>query len=201
MQDEQLIVFLKARRPGAVKTRLAKTMGADAACGAYRQLVETVLGNLSRLGGVELRFTPDDAAAEIKPWLRPGWQSRPQGEGDLGARMARAFEEAFSAGAKRVVIIGSDCPEVTAQDIIHAWNQLKSCDVALGPATDGGYWLVGLNQSQPGLFEGMAWGGESVLADTMAKAANLRVEILRILTDIDTEKDWREFRKAAPRPA
>jgi rSAM/selenodomain-associated transferase 1 len=199
--DEQLIVFVKAPRPGAVKTRLAKTMGAAGACAAYRRLVETVLGNLSRLNGVELRHTPDDAAAEFQVWLRPGWPTRPQGEGDLGARMQRAFDEHFAAGAQRVVIVGSDCPEVTVGDIREAWKGLKSSDLVIGPATDGGYWLIGLRQAQPRLFEAMAWGSETVLAETLlrAKAAQLQVKLLRILTDVDTEREWREFVASGPR--
>lgn len=195
MPDEQLIVFVKAPRLGTVKTRLAKTMGAPAALAAYRRLVKTVLENLSRLDGVELRYTPDDAASEIQAWVQPGWHARPQGGGDLGVRMQRAFGDHFSNGANQVVIIGSDCPEATAGDIREAWRKLKTSDLAVGPATDGGYWLIGLRQPQPQLFEGIAWGGESVLAETLqrAKAAQLRMEILRILTDVDTERDWQEF--------
>ena len=210
MPDEQLIVFVKAPRPGAVKSRLAKTMGAAAACTAYCRLVETVMRNLSQFENVELRFTPDDAALEIKPWLRPGWHSLPQGGGDLGDRMHRAFAEHFSAGSKRVVIIGSDCPDVTPADIREAWKELKNADLVLGPATDGGYWLIGLRRPEPtgapsdrarvSVFEGISWGSDSVLAETLqrAKAANLPVGILRILTDVDTEQEWREFVASSP---
>jgi rSAM/selenodomain-associated transferase 1 len=195
MPHEQLIVFVKAPRPGAVKMRLAAKIGAVAACGAYTRLVKETLENISNLNEVELRFTPDAAAEEIQPWLRPGWKSCPQGEGDLGARMARSFADHFIGGAQRVVIIGSDCPEVTDGDIREAWRGLKARDLVLGPASDGGYWLIGLRRPQPALFEGIAWGGDRVLADTLqrGKEAGLQVEILRILSDVDTEKDWRRF--------
>jgi glycosyltransferase A (GT-A) superfamily protein (DUF2064 family) len=117
MRLEKLIVFVKAPRPGEVKTRLAQTLGADAACAAYRQLVETLLARLRTLPEVELQFTPADALDEIRPWLNAGWQSQPQDDGDLGSRLQSGFSSAFRAGFHRVVIVGSDCPEVTPADI------------------------------------------------------------------------------------
>lgn len=198
MSAQQLIVFLKAPRPGAVKTRLAQKLGADGACAAYRRLVETLLKRLDPLHGVELRFTPDDAQVEIAPWLRTGWRAKGQGGGDLGRRLQTAFAEAFAAGAQRVVIIGSDCPEVNAADIQEAWRELRKFDVVVGPAVDGGYWLIGLRQPAPELFEGITWSSETVLAETMqrAKAGRRSIQVLRILTDVDTEQEWQEFLKS-----
>src|SRR5262245_10443243 len=138
MGDDKLIVFVKAPRPGAVKTRLARTIGAAAAEAAYRHLVETLLTQLDGLRGVELCFSPDDAASEGQHWLKEGWISSPQGDGDLGQRPHSAFQRAFHSGAKRVVIIGSDCPAVRAGDIRQAWSGLATHDVILGPAMDGG---------------------------------------------------------------
>src|SRR5688572_19334877 len=112
MANERAIVFVKAPRPGSVKTRLAHTVGPEAACAAYGRLVETLLQALSSLPEVELRFAPDDAEKEIQSWLRKGWRARPQGGDDLGQRMQTAFADAFAEGASRVVIVGSDCPEV-----------------------------------------------------------------------------------------
>ena len=200
MHLDKLVVFVKAPRPGQVKTRLAETMGAEAACAAYGRLVDTLLKNLAPLPALELRFAPDEAEGEIRPWLQPGWQARPQGGGDLGRRLQQSFVEAFSAGAKRVVIIGSDCPEVNAADVQQAWSELTSHDLVVGPATDGGYWLVGLKQPQPSLFEDIGWSSDMVLAQTLqrAKTAGLRVQLLRILTDVDTEEAWREFLATNP---
>jgi rSAM/selenodomain-associated transferase 1 len=154
-----------------------------------------LLQHLASLPAVELRFAPDEAEQEIQPWLRSNWQARPQGPGDLGQRLQRAFADAFVAGAKRVVVIGSDCPEVEAADVRQAWAELDAHDVVVGPATDGGYWLIGLRQPQSALFADIAWSSELVLAQTLqrAKTAALRVQLLRILTDVDTEKEWREF--------
>jgi rSAM/selenodomain-associated transferase 1 len=195
MSDEALIVFLKAPRPGAVKTRLAEALGTEAACAAYRQLVQTLLKRVAALPSVELCFTPDDAAVEIKPWTQPTWSLTPQGDGDLGRRLQRASNRAFASGAQRAVIIGSDCPEVSVADIEAAWSALRTHDVVLGPATDGGYWLVGLRAAQPDLFTDIAWSTNAVLRETLdrARAAGLSVHLLRELSDVDTQADWQQF--------
>ncbi|EEF61017.1 TIGR04282 family arsenosugar biosynthesis glycosyltransferase [Pedosphaera parvula] len=190
-----LIIFLKTPKPGFVKTRLASTLGPEAACAAYCQLVETVIDHVSELNQVVLCFTPDNAADQIMPWLRSGWALVPQGAGDLGKRLNRAFEAAFNSGKKRVVIIGSDCPDLSAQDIRDAWTALETHELVIGPANDGGYWLIGLSQTQPELFEDMAWSTNQVFLETMKRARkiNLRVKVLRELADIDTEIDWSRF--------
>lgn len=195
MQDEALIVFLKAPRPGAVKTRLAEALGLEAACAAYRHLVQTLLRRLAVLPNVELCFTPDDAAAEIKPWTQPTWSRVPQGDGDLGRRLQRASTRAFTSGMQRIVIIGSDCPEVSATDIEAAWSALRTHDVVLGPATDGGYWLIGLRAAQPDLFTDISWSTNAVLRETLdrARAHGLSVHLLRELSDVDTPADWQQF--------
>jgi uncharacterized protein len=192
---EQLIVFVKAPRAGSVKTRLAKALGNNEACDAYKQLVAAVLSNVSGIKHTELRFSPDDGRNEIAPWLREDWTAAPQGDGDLGARLSRAFEEAFARGVERVVIIGSDCPEVKSADIRTAWRELKNFDVVVGPAIDGGYWLIGLRAPQPELFREIAWSSDQVLGQTLqhAKSIGLRIQLLRILSDVDTEADWRRF--------
>ena len=191
----RLIIFVKAPRAGFVKTRLAAALGPHGALAAYRALVERVLGELSPLRDVELRFTPDDAASEISTWLRPCWRTAPQGEDDLGARMSRAFAEAFASGATRVVLIGSDCPHVTTGDIAAAAAALDDHDAVLGPAEDGGYWLVALRAPAPGLFGQIAWSTEGVLTQTLARAQSLglRVHLLRTLPDVDTVEDWQRY--------
>ena len=193
----RLVVFLKAPRPGSVKTRLAETLGAEPACAAYRQLVETLLVRLAPLHAVELCFTPADASAEITPWLRNDWSAANQADGDLGERLHAAFTEHFLSDAERVVIIGSDCPAVTATDIEDAWLALDGHDVVLGPALDGGYWLIGLRAPQPALFSEMPWSTNAVFAETMhrARESDLRVALLRELSDVDTAADWERWLK------
>ena len=188
-------MFVKAPRPGLAKTRIAQTAGQTRAAAIHRELVDAILNGIGALSAVELRFTPDDAEAEIQAWVRDNWLAKPQGSGDLGARLARAFDESFASGAERVVIIGSDCPEVRPSDVRSAWTGLKTHDVVVGPAIDGGYWLIGLRASQPALFEGITWSSDQVLGQTLqrARSLGLRIQLLRILGDIDTEADWNAY--------
>ena len=194
MATSRLIIFLKAPRPGFVKTRLAAALGPDGACAAYVRLVETLLHRLRDRTDVELRFTPDDAAAEVRSWARPGWLMEPQGRGDLGGRLICAVEKAFHDRCEAVAIIGADCPEVSNGDVDGALEIVASgkADVVLGPAKDGGYWLIALRKPVAGLFTGIAWSTDSVLAETRARAhgLGLTVEEMRTLTDVDTPDDW-----------
>ncbi len=193
--DDQLIIFVKAPRPGEVKTRLAIDLGPEEACSAYRRLAEALFLNLAGLRDVELQFSPEDARAEIEPWRRPSWRLRAQASGDLGQRLHAAFENAFRCGSRCVVIIGSDCPDVTSTDVDDAWAALRTDDLVLGPAADGGYWLVGLREPKPLLFKGIAWSTSSVCDETVRRArrAGLKLKLLRPLSDIDTAVDWRKF--------
>ena len=191
MAEPRIIVFIKAPRPGFVKTRLATDIGDKAACKAYQRLTETVLAKLTSLPNVEIRFTPDDAKDEIKDWLRKGWGARPQGNGDLGQRMHRAFMEADGAA----VIIGSDCPYLEPSDIETTAKALQTHDMVVGPAADGGYWLIGLTAPHPVLFEGIHWGTDTVFAETLANAesVNLSSQLLRELIDVDLVDDWNKW--------
>jgi rSAM/selenodomain-associated transferase 1 len=195
MSREKLIVFVKAPRPGQVKTRIAQAIGPQAACDAYIALVKVLVGNLRALSNVQMRFTPDDALAEISRWLQPAWTSAPQGQGDLGQRLVRAFRDAFAAGAQRVIVIGSDSPDITQHDMEAAWSALESRDVVLGPAEDGGYWLIGLRSEHPTLFEDIPWSSSVVFEQTLARAkcAGLSTYLLRQLPDIDTAEDLHRF--------
>ncbi len=195
MSRDLLIIFLKAARPGGVKTRIAVTTGPERACAIYKEMTAIVLDRFGSLQNVELRFSPDDALAEIQPLLRETWKARPQGEGDLGARLLRAFASGFASGAERVVIVGSDCPEIKSSDVRTAWKELDLHDVVVGPAVDGGYWLIGLKAAHVDLFSDISWSSDQVLAQTLsrAKSLGLRIQLLRILSDVDTEEDWKAW--------
>ncbi|GAC1380996.1 MAG: hypothetical protein NVSMB30_28790 [Hymenobacter sp.] len=137
---------------------------------------------------------PEPTATEAQDWL--ALPVRCQAPGDLGERMAAAFAAAFEAGARRVAIIGTDCPGLRAAHLTQAFAQLADHDVVLGPATDGGYYLLGLRQPCPELFQNKAWSTASVLPDTVAEAERLgyRVALLPELRDVDTAVDlvaWR----------
>ena len=194
-RSAKLVIFLKAPRLGTVKTRLAASLGHAAALSAYKKITERLFKNLRRLPGVQIRFSPDDAEPEVREWLGNGFDFQPQGSGDLGERLYRAFEETFSAGNERVVVIGSDCPYVTKNDVRAAFDCLETHDAVLGPANDGGYWLIGLRARQPALFKNIKWSTESVLKETLSRAGKtkLNVHLLRTLDDIDTAEDWERF--------
>jgi rSAM/selenodomain-associated transferase 1 len=198
-----LLVFLKEARPGAVKTRLAPALGAAAAAGLYRVLAEAAVRSTAPRGGEyerRLYFTPAEARAEMEAWF-PGEILVPQEGADLGSRMARAFDEAFRGGASRVAIIGSDVPALSRETVQEAFSSLRDHDLVLGPARDGGYYLVALRGPQPGLFAGIAWSTPRVLAATLARAEQLGLLVgcLEELRDVDTLEDLKsEWPRLAP---
>lgn len=195
----QLIVLAKAPALGLAKTRLAATLGPQQALEAHRELLTVLAGNLAGLENVVFCVTPDDSAAAFQDWRQPRWRVWPQGEGDLGARLSRAFQRCFQEGAERVVIIGADCPQVRPEHVCEAWRALGAADLALGPARDGGYWLIGLSRFVPRLFEDMPWSGPTLFERTMEAASSqkLRVAPLETLADIDTAQDWLAWKKRA----
>lgn len=196
MEARGVMVFFRAPRKGTVKTRLAAKVGQDAALATHLELVELTLARLHSISSVELRVTPDDALAEVAPMVRSGWTLSPQGGGDLGDRLARGFTTAFARRPGRWIAIGTDCPEITAADIETAWARLATADVVLGPALDGGYWLIALRSPHPELFCEIPWGGPDVFASTcrLARSAGLEVAELRHLGDVDTLEDWSAWR-------
>ena len=190
-----LAVFLKAPRPGAVKTRLVPALGPGVAAELYRALAEHVVAaTRPRSADYERRlfFSPPDARAEVEAWL-PGETWVPQAGTDLGQRMASAFDGEFRRGADRVAIVGSDVPGLTRADVLSALESLEDHDLAVGPARDGGYTLIALAGPQPELFRGLAWGTSAVFAATMERAAalGLTVRVLEERSDIDTPDDVR----------
>ncbi len=192
---ECLIVFTRYPEPGLTKTRLIPALGAQGAAELHRQLAEHTLTQArelqaSRSVSVEVWFAGGDETL-MRDWLGDETVCRHQGEGDLGARMSRAFQEAFSNGAQGAVIIGTDCPDLDARVLGDAFQQLLKFDLVLGPAADGGYYLIGLRRKVPELFTGITWGTGQVLQQTAAKAdrLNLTTSKLRQLADIDRPED------------
>lgn len=198
----RIVVFLKAPRPGQVKTRLAASIGAEAACQAYILLAETFLSQLVSFSDVELRFAPDDACDEIGRFqLHPAWKMKQQGAGDLGQRMERAVLESL-AEVDAVLCLGTDCPYVGMEDIRQAFGILAEHDAVLGPAVDGGYWAVGLRKSERNLFHEMPWSTAEVLEITRNRlaVAKMSFQELRELEDVDDLESWQRFEDfAAPR--
>ena len=189
-QQRHLVLFVKAPRLGAVKTRLSADIGALQAWRFYRS---SVAGILRRLGRdrrwlCRLWVTPDRFALSGGPWPT-GYGRRAQGSGDLGERMARALA---TMPPGPVVIIGGDIPDIECGDIARAFRALERRDMVFGPASDGGYWLVGVRH--PGrradLFAGVRWSSEFALADSLANLADRRpAAMLETLDDIDDGDD------------
>lgn len=190
-----VVVFARAPRPGMVKTRLAELLGAEGAAGLHVRLVKRTLETARAAGfrRVELHGAPDCD----DPFFRfcaghYGVTLASQAPGDLGARMLSAFESALAAHA-RVLLVGSDCPALTARHLRQAERALRDdADAVLGPCEDGGYALIGLKRADARLFEGIAWGSDSVAADTRARLAELgwRWHELETLWDIDRPEDY-----------
>lgn len=201
--DCQLLVFARVPALGRVKSRLAVGVGQPAALAVYRELLAITNAAIVEAGVPATVWLADTASAEPTGAEAIEWAAhaaRCQPEGDLGARMTTAFAIAFITGAARVVIIGTDCPELRASHLIQAFGALETADVVLGPATDGGYYLLGLRQPQPELFANKAWSTDSVLADTLADAhrLGLRVALLPELRDVDNAEDLAAWNAAHP---
>ena len=182
-----LAVLLKAPRLGTVKTRLASEIGSRQALRLYRVMVARTLVCVRRAGlDATLWFTPHDAAPEMRFWLGEGWDLRPQASGDLGARLSAA-EQAVPLGQPWIAI-GVDCPRLTSDLLREALDVIQRGSVALGPATDGGYYLIGGMRPLPELFTDMPWGTDRVLGETrrrLERAAAPWCELLE-LRDVDT---------------
>lgn len=188
-----ILVFVRAPEAGRVKTRLAASIGADAALRVYRRLAEHTLREALSVDDAQVRvhFTPADAEAAVRAWLGDGPALLPQSDGHLGERMRGAFASAFADGHGRVVIIGSDLPEMRADLLRRALALLNGHHAVVGPARDGGYYLLGLTSLVEGIFEGIAWSTPGVLAATLERlqAAGITPVLLEPLTDVDEVDD------------
>jgi uncharacterized protein len=188
-----LIVFVRKPELGKVKTRLAATMGDVAALKVY----ELLLAHTQQVAvTLELPVYVYYACGigENDIWQGPHLYKKEQQGVDLGQRMAHAFAAVFAEGHGKVVIIGSDCYALTAPMVQTAFQQLQNSDAVIGPATDGGYYLLGLSRPMPQIFEGIVWSTPTVAAATMGKLYQLdcSVSMLQPLPDIDEEKDLPE---------
>ncbi len=187
-----LITFVRNPELGKVKTRLAKEVGDKKALLVYKKLLEHTKQVISQVICDRYIFTTEPLTV---PWQ--GCFEEKQAEGDLGERMCKAFEWLFNKGYRQLVIIGSDCIELNADHIEVGFSQLEKQDIVIGPAFDGGYYLLGMNQLYPFVFEGITWSSDQVFNQTIQKirTQNLRMHTLEILSDVDELKDlplsWR----------
>lgn len=187
--DAGLIVFLRLPEKGKVKTRLAATLGEEAALEIYKQLVSITLDIVTRSQIPTYLFYSGGLPAESEREARFSYQM--QLDGDLGSKMLDALSFVLTLH-KKALIIGSDCPDLTPE-ILHAGcKSLDEKNIVLGPANDGGYYLLGCTEQFPALFADIIWSTPSVLDQTIEKIkdANLSWYLLEKLNDIDTAEDW-----------
>lgn len=193
----RLIIFARAPERGRVKTRLAAELGDTAALEIYRWLGERTLeaACATRACELEVRYTPPGSEESIVQWLGAELQMRPQSNGDLGERMRSAIGEALREGVEHIVVVGTDCPTLDSKLIEQAFDELTRADVVLGPALDGGYYLIATRGDHVALFQDIPWSASDTLRRTVdaAKSVGLRVCLLETRGDIDTADDWRRF--------
>lgn len=193
MNPVRLVIFTRYPEPGCAKTRLIPSLGAEGAAALHRRLTERTVaaGRASGLA-VEVRTT-GGASRAFSEWLGGDVMLVDQGEGDLGQRLRRA------AAPTPVLFIGSDLPDLTVGHLVDAANRMHDHQVVLGPAEDGGYWALGLNEPADFLFDAMPWGTDQVLRLTVERLRSRGIcpALLPTLADCDRPEDlarWKNLK-------
>ena len=190
-----LLIFAKAPEPGLSKTRLIPALGAARAAAAHVTLSKRVF---RAVADSQLSIVLWGASAHplLARWAEEyGWPLRQQRGDDLGERMSYALASALAGGANRAMLIGTDCPLMSASYVTQAEVALDTADVVVGPAEDGGYVLIGCKRAEPALFRDIDWGTDKVLEQTLraASQAQRSVAMLDTLWDVDRPEDWQRF--------
>lgn len=194
-----VIVFVKYPSGGMVKTRLSKTLGTEFAVRFYKAMAQHTFQVCHSLPEKDkdlfLFYDNAEMTELVKKWVPAGFSFHLQEGNDLGGRMKAAFYRIFRKGYKKVIIIGTDCPQINVNIISKSFEELSQHDVVLGPSSDGGYYLLGMNKYFPYLFDNIEWSSISVLSETIKKikAKKLEVFMLPRLIDIDTEEDIQKW--------
>ena len=193
--QQTLIIFTRYPRAGKTKTRLIPALGEEGAADLQRQMTEETVQKARQLTpkipvNIEIHFAGGNRKL-MEKWLGGDLIFREQIKGDLGVKMQAAFAEAFEVANHSVVIIGIDCPNLNELILKEAFSACENHDLVMGPATDGGYYLIGLNYLINELFININWGTSEVLRTTknIAKQLSLKVYYLPVLQDIDRPED------------
>lgn len=197
MTKQALLIFTKNPEPGKVKTRLAATLGNAKALSIYRQLLEHT-ASITNYLPIDKFIFYSVYVEHADLWDAKHYHKEVQRGKDLGEKMDNAFATAFQMVYDRVVIIGTDCPELNAGIIMNAFAYLNNHDVVIGPAEDGGYYLLGMKRHYTLLFKNINWSTENVFDETITicKKNNINYSFLPVLHDIDEEKDLIYLKKA-----
>lgn len=188
--DELLLIFTRNPEKGKVKKRLAQSIGDQAALKVYKYLLKHTAEVTKHLGAEKWVYY-SEALPEDDIWEKDLFRKKLQQGEDLGQRMEQAFSEAFKAGFKKVVIIGSDLFELTKEDLKMAFLALHEHQYVVGPAQDGGYFLLGMTAPTPRLFRNKNWSTSSVLEQTLGDLEQEKLKLLPVRNDIDTFEDMR----------
>ncbi|MGB3136800.1 MAG: TIGR04282 family arsenosugar biosynthesis glycosyltransferase [Nodosilinea sp.] len=201
-QTFSLMLFTRYPEPGRTKTRLIPHLGPEGAAALQRQMTEYVLAQAQTAASqlplaVEVHFA-GGSPSRMQAWLGDAVYQAQAG-GGLGDRLKAAFSQAIALGRPGAIAIGSDCPTLGLDHLSAALAALDRADVVLGPATDGGYYLIGLRRLEPALFDAIDWGTDRVLSQTLAAATaqRLTVELLSPLNDIDRPEDLPQWEALA----
>jgi rSAM/selenodomain-associated transferase 1 len=191
MNNKQLLmVFTKNPELGKCKTRLASTIGDEAALNVYEQLLDYTV-NFARKVNAEKYVYYSKGIQNNDRWEESVFHKRNQAEGNLGVKMATAFNENFDKGFEKIIIIGSDCAEIDESDIENAFQALDESEVVIGPAIDGGYYLLGMRTFIPSLFQDKSWSTPDLINQTIStlKRQEISFSLLKEKSDIDYEED------------
>lgn len=189
MKKEALLIFVKNMIPGHVKTRLAATIGDQAALNIYQHLLRHTHHTVKNMKAEKFVFYSNKIENDL--WESEFFKKEVQQGIDLGDRMENAFKEYFKKDYEKLVLVGTDCPTLNRDVLETAFASLKDVDVAIGPATDGGYYLIGMKRMNACLFQDIQWSTDRVLQQSLniCKKNQLSWFLLPELSDIDEEKD------------
>jgi len=191
-KNNALIIFTRNPELGKCKTRLAKTIGDKAALEVYKYLLQHTADVAKKIDADRYVFYSENII-EHDIWDTAYFRKKLQRGSDLGERMHHAFEELFSLGYQSVCIVGSDLLDLNSELIENAYQQLENNEVVIGPAKDGGYYLLAMKQLNSKIFRKKDWGTETVRESTIADLQNHSIFLLKELNDIDTFEDMKDY--------
>jgi rSAM/selenodomain-associated transferase 1 len=195
MDRDLLIIFIRNPVLNKVKTRISEKTGSKVALTIYIELLSAVFKNATEAKSAKAIYFSD----KVDETIEPGFSFEPhvQKGADLGERMSNAFMESFNNGYDKVILTGSDCYELSPEIISEAFEKLQKFDCVIGPANDGGYYLIGLSKEIPELFSGIIWGSSEVFNQTIhiLNNTNFKYHLLPSLSDVDTIEDVLKYSK------
>ncbi|CAM4110623.1 TIGR04282 family arsenosugar biosynthesis glycosyltransferase [Zobellia roscoffensis] len=192
-----LLIFTRNPQLGKCKTRLAATVGNEVALDIYKFLLNHTVDITKNLSAAKQVWYSEEIWTD-DIWSPSIFDKRLQQGNDLGIRMAKAFQDGFASGYERIIVIGSDMFDLDQDDLQNAFSELKKNDFVIGPAEDGGYYLLGMNRFKPELFVQKNWGNETVLADTLNDLKNEKYHILEERNDVDIYEDIKDVEAFQP---